>query len=139
MPNTLILTSNDWWHIFKHNQNHSLNKINIHEYHYIVGPYNLNMCHWLAVMISLKSKKFIVLDPKGNRVNLHSKCYQSWIEYYKRREDNQIDAWDHDIHNFQHPIQSSTDNHNCGVFVCNALMLGYRKLKMQTNFYCYYF
>ena len=83
MNNTLVLTSNDWWHIFKHQEHNSLNKINIHKFEYIVGPYFIQNSHWVATIISMETKKFIVIDPKGDSTVLSEKCMDSWVHYYK--------------------------------------------------------
>jgi hypothetical protein len=55
---------------------------------------------------------------KGNSNNLSSMCFQSWINYYNKREDKCVKDWNHNIANIQHPIQSLADNHNYGVYVC---------------------
>ena len=117
LPRTLILSTHDWCQIFKKKQHLSLNKKTFHDYDYIVGPYNIKNIHWLAVLVSIKSKTFMVLDPKGNSKSFHLNYFESWKQYYNQRYDSNIQEWHHDIRNYQHPRQSSSDNYNCGVFV----------------------
>ena len=48
-------------------------------------------------------------------------CFQSWIDNYNKRDDACIKDWNHNIANIQHPKQSLTDDHNCGVYVCKFI------------------
>ena len=116
LQEALVLTSSDWSHVLDLQQHCSLDKKPIHSYKYLVGPYNRNNCHWLAVIVSMVSKKFYVLDPKGYATKFNEKCFESWKQYYNRRNDVQIEIWDHDISKVCHPTQSPSDNHNCGIF-----------------------
>ena len=117
MNNALVVNLNDWWQIFKHRENHSLDKIDIHNYHYIVGPYFIKNCHWLAVIINIQTQTFQVIDPKGDSAALSQQCKDSWVQYYNRRHDIKIEKWNNNT-KIQHPVQTTQDNHNCGVFVC---------------------
>jgi hypothetical protein len=69
----------------------------------------------------LIEKTFQVIDPKGNSNNLSSMCFQSWIDYYNKREDKCVKDWNHNIANIYYPIQSLAENHNCGVYVCKII------------------
>ncbi len=48
-------------------------------------------------------------------------CFQSWIDYYNKREDKCVKDWNHNIANIYYPIQSLAENHNCGVYVCKII------------------
>ena len=61
-------------------------------------------------------------------------CYLSWIDYYNKRDDACIKDWNHNINNIQHPIQSFTDNHNCGVYVCKLIEQYIINPKHSLNF-----
>ena len=132
MNNALVVNLNDWWQIFKHRENHSLDKIDIHNYHYIVGPYFIKNCHWVAVIINIQTQTFQVIDPKGDSAALSQQCKDSWVQYYNRRHDIKIEKWNNNT-KIQHPVQTTQDNHNCGVFVC-LLIEHYAKENGTINF-----
>ena len=77
--------------IFQHREHHSLNKINIHQFNYIFGPYNINKNHWVAVIINMTSREFQVINPKGNSVTLSQNCLEAWVQYYNSRNDVSIE------------------------------------------------
>jgi hypothetical protein len=104
LPRTLILSTHDWC------------QKTFHDYDNIEGPNNIKNIHWLAVLVSIKSKTFMVLDPKGNSQSFHLNYFESWKQYYNQRYDAHIQEWHHDIRKYQHPRQSPSDNYNRGVF-----------------------
>ena len=94
-----------------------LDNFQIHNYNFIVGPHLVNNNHWLALIISLKHRQFLLLDPLNLECPLTGKAFQNWLKYYYTRKDCDQEEWK--INKIKHPLQ--TDNHSCGVFVINFI------------------
>ena len=90
-----------------------LDRYKINDYNFIVGPHLINGNHWLALIIDMRKKNFILLDPMQSFFDFNIN-YECWLNYYNKRKDADLKiAWHKDL--FQpHPIQ--TDYFNCGIF-----------------------
>ena len=89
----------------------------IHDYDYIVGPhYYLKNNHWVAIIIDMKLAKFQLIDPLEASEKKSQIFFDSWVEYYNKRNDFLINKWIQNAKNVKHPIQK--DKFNCGVYVC---------------------
>ena len=95
-----------------------LDKHKINDYDYIVGPHLINGNHWLALIIDMCKKRFILIDPMQVFFDFNSN-YECWLNYYNQRKDTDLTiSWHKDL--FQpHPIQ--TDFFNCGIFTINFI------------------
>ena len=91
-----------------------LDKLNLEEYNYIVGPYFISsQNHWNALIISIKDRDFLLLDPQNTAPSLSKEKFDSWCNYINQSQKNMSGEWKHKSPN--HPIQK--DYFNCGVFV----------------------
>ena len=100
--------------IFNQQHRSNLHTIQIQDYDFIVGAYNIENVHWVAIIIDAKLHNVDVLDPKENHSTLSQKFLNSWLQYFKNRADIIDLKWENS--KIQHPIQS--DSYNCEVFVC---------------------
>ena len=91
-----------------------------------MGPYLFNKIHWLALIIDVIRKKFILIDPKLPATPLSVSSFNSFQNYYASRTDF-IPNFDWINETIEHPIQQ--DNSNCGVFV-----IGFISNNCQNSF-----
>ena len=90
-----------------------LDRFKLNDFKFIVGPHLINGNHWLALIIDLSHKRFMLLDPMQPFFSFDSQ-YECWINYYNKRKDADLSiSWHHDSI-YQIPIQ--TDYFNCGIF-----------------------
>ena len=108
LKNTCVLNYWQISQIINNNQCTLLEKINLHDYEYIVGPHLINKNHWVAVIINVKHFLFSLIDPKKQQTELLDQHFQNWIQYYNTRYDKS--GWSEMI------VDHQTDNFNCGVF-----------------------
>lgn len=110
-PNTLILNYWDSQKILNNQSGSILDKFDINQYQYIVGPHLINQNHWIAIIIDVELKHFYSLDPLKYRTNLLEQHFDNWIQFCSRF--GKSDFWKQMT--IDHPIQ--TDSYNCGIFV----------------------
>jgi len=87
-------------------------QLDIIKYDFIVGPHLINENHWIAVIIDVKKKLFLSIDPQKYKSDLFDIYIDSWLHYYESRYSKNA-SWR--TMTIDHPIQ--TDGCNCGVFV----------------------
>jgi hypothetical protein len=54
-----------WFRIFNNGASSRLEKDDIHNSNYIVGPHIINRNHWVSVIVDMNSANFQVLDPRS--------------------------------------------------------------------------
>ena len=113
MPNTIILQYWDVLKLFNHLPCPQLDKLDINNYDFIVGPHLINQNHWTAIIIDIKKKLFLSIDPQKYKSHLLDIHFNSWLQYYESQGYLQSTIWKKIA--IDHPIQ--TDTCNCGVFV----------------------
>ena len=90
-----------------------INKVDIHNYNFLVGPHLVNNNHWNAFIVDMLNKKFYLIDPQKIQEQVLNKCFNNWLWFYNNRVDSVPCEWN--LVNIDHPKQ--TDTYNCGVFV----------------------
>ena len=131
LPSTIIL-SYDLINVLSTKQRQPyLDRLNIHNYNFIAGPYFINNNHWLALIIDMTENHLLLLDPLLKRSTEVDSAMQSWIKYYESRLDHRTIEWS--IKQVDHPIQ--TDSINCDVFVIRfiELYILHSKIHFQTT------
>ena len=78
----------------------------------------INGNHWLALIIDIKQKKFLLLDPQQLTFDFGTQ-YEFWPNYYNQRKDADLAISWHQDHIFKHPIQ--TDYFKSDVFTINFI------------------
>ncbi len=116
LGNTLVVHYDAWFRIFNNSVSSRLEKIDIHNYNYIVGPHIVNRNHWVSVIVDINSALFQVIDPRGKSYKFSNTLFDTWVTYYDNRNDASIKKWFNNSENIKHPIQK--DDYNCGVFAC---------------------
>ena len=111
LDNTVILDYWDTNKLFNNKPEHQIDKINVNQYDYIVGPYLINGNHWTAIIIDVQEKLFLAIDPQIFKSDLLDNQFEIWLQYCIRHESSSV--WKKTI--IDHPIQN--DEYNCGVFV----------------------
>jgi Ulp1 family protease len=134
LGNTLVVQYDAWFRIFNNGASSRLEKVDIHNYNYIVGPHIVNRNHWVSVIVDMNSANFQVIDPRGVSCELSKTFYDSWVSYYGKRNDASIKKWFHNSENIKHPLQK--DKHNCGIFVClfiEHFILKHNKIQFNSD------
>jgi Ulp1 family protease len=106
-----------------------LEKINIHESQFIVGPHFVDNNHWLAMIIDMKKQHFYLIDPKKDNPELLQHHFDQWVQYYNRRIDKLDITWSKMT--IEHPIQ--TDNYNFAIFVMNFIQMFINNYKIEFS------
>ncbi len=111
MSKTLLLQSWDTHKLLNNKPCQEIDKINVNEYDYVVGPYLINGNHWTAFIIDIPKLLFLSLDPKKFKSDHLDVHFENWLNYYKSRYESSS-HWAKRI--IDHPLQ--TDGYNCGVY-----------------------
>ena len=117
LPSTIIINYALAHMLINEQRSPYLDRFKIHDFKFIAGPHLVNNNHWLALIISIENRKFMLLDPLNKQSLILDTAFASWSAYYKTRRDQESYVWKKET--IDHPMQS--DNFNCGVFVMNFI------------------
>jgi hypothetical protein len=117
LPSTIIINYALAHMLINEQRSPYLDRFKIHDFKFIAGPHLVNNNHWLALIINIENRKFMLLDPLNKQSLILDTAFASWSAYYKTRRDQESYVWKKET--IDHPMQS--DNFNCGVFVMNFI------------------
>jgi Ulp1 family protease len=104
-----------YWDIHKllnNKQFHELDKINVNDFAFIVGPYLVGLNHWNALIINIKDTFFLSIDSHKIKSDLLDIHFKDWLSYYESHYGSSNNLKKIYI---DHPLK--IDGRNCGVFV----------------------
>ena len=90
---------------------------------FIAGPVHINKNHWALIFVAMKTQTVLYIDSRGENSTTRNKVLSNWITFCKKRDVMNKTKWI--AGSYDHLVQVTTDNSNCGVFVCyffNQLM-----------------
>ena len=128
LSKTIILQYWDIHKLLNNKQCSELDKINVNDYDFIVGPYLVGLNHWNALIINVKDILFLSIDPQKVKSDLLDIHFKTWLSYYESHYGS-FNNWKKIY--IDHPIQ--TDGCNCGVFVMMFIVNYVRTGKISSE------
>ena len=110
--NVYVLSSSMAARICKDGTTLSVLRKNFLGYDFIAGPVNLYEKHWALLIVSIKTKQVVYIDPLGTLETEKKRVLSNWFTFCKSRTLKTI-SWQ--LLDLNHVIQSDTNS--CGVLV----------------------